>query len=736
MESKNKNSSFEEFKKTYIYEIIINPFKLKNLLYNKYGDIEEDFNLLYLDAILFSKNCHISIKYREYLIWDYIDEFLKRYYTKKESYERLPRIANYYKNYLRFFCNPFFKEFKKNDLIQIYGDDKAKVYYKDNYGGKNRERNSEVDNNNIDNNNPEEENLKKKNENEDNEHKNSENYKSLIFNTTVRSNIENNIITRSSVNTKNEYSKNFDSFFDSSFSNFNNFSSRKNNKNFTNFKKNDEEFNNNFNRYFNNDNNISLINNKIDNNKKNIQESLINLLNKVNSNSFTYDFITDENFNLSKNNNKKENFDIKTGGFNSNKIRFKQAQNNLNKEMKFPMNKEILDLKTDKKNFNFNKNANLKVKDPFQENKNSHKLNLNNLNNDLKVYEKNPISDGQELNLNAQSNNNIIKNNNQNKLLGVNPSLNNLNTRNSPVDINLKINQNLNLKNKLKEHGKNFNKMYNEILKESTNKLIDKHLNIQNINNLNINRINNANQNIYNNLEIKKNSKEKSCLEKKSKNYQGQNTNNPNVNKVIKNKCPSKEKNKENEIKVSEKEFQMMNNCKIRTVKENPKDNSKEQISPNSRHTANINLSKEKYKLNKISENEYIPNNNNLYNIKNSTNNFKIEGNNNVVINFSPRLDMDLNQLQNIENLENKLDISPEKLLYNISNRMGSPILNSIVNINIKPILQVNNNQSNVNIYNANANVIKNTKLKQDNNLNHNEPVYSTSQKTSIFIQF
>jgi len=62
--------------------------------------------------------------------------------------------------------------------------------------------------------------------------------------------------------------------------------------------------------------------------------------------------------------------------------------------------------------------------------------------------------------------------------------------------------------------------------------------------------------------------------------------------------------------------------------------------------------------------------------------------------------------------------------------------LNSIVNINIKPILQVNNNQSNVNIYNANANVIKNTKLKQDNNLNHNEPVYSTSQKTSIFIQF
>ncbi len=48
--------------------------------------------------------------------------------------ERIPKIVNYYKNYLKFFCNPVFRDFKANLVIQAYGDHKAKVYYKKNYG--------------------------------------------------------------------------------------------------------------------------------------------------------------------------------------------------------------------------------------------------------------------------------------------------------------------------------------------------------------------------------------------------------------------------------------------------------------------------------------------------------------------------------------------------------------------------------------------------------------------------
>jgi hypothetical protein len=55
-------------------------------------------------------------------------------YQNDESRERIPRISNYYRNYLKFFCNPVFREFTFNNLIQVYGDNKAEFYYKNNYG--------------------------------------------------------------------------------------------------------------------------------------------------------------------------------------------------------------------------------------------------------------------------------------------------------------------------------------------------------------------------------------------------------------------------------------------------------------------------------------------------------------------------------------------------------------------------------------------------------------------------
>ena len=61
-----------------------------------------------LDALLYSKNCHFIAQFNDFLIWDYIDEFLKREYTLQESLERLPKFSEFYKNYLTFFCTPTF----------------------------------------------------------------------------------------------------------------------------------------------------------------------------------------------------------------------------------------------------------------------------------------------------------------------------------------------------------------------------------------------------------------------------------------------------------------------------------------------------------------------------------------------------------------------------------------------------------------------------------------------------
>ena len=69
-----------------------------------------------------------------------------RFYTTDESEERIPKISNYYKNYLTFFCNPLFRDFPVNRLIQVYGDNKAELYYKNNYGGGKKKNDDDVNN--------------------------------------------------------------------------------------------------------------------------------------------------------------------------------------------------------------------------------------------------------------------------------------------------------------------------------------------------------------------------------------------------------------------------------------------------------------------------------------------------------------------------------------------------------------------------------------------------------------
>ena len=60
-----------------------------------------------INDLIDSKNCHLVAVFKDYLISDYIDEFLRRYYLNKEIKERLPKFEGNYKNYLTFFCKLF-----------------------------------------------------------------------------------------------------------------------------------------------------------------------------------------------------------------------------------------------------------------------------------------------------------------------------------------------------------------------------------------------------------------------------------------------------------------------------------------------------------------------------------------------------------------------------------------------------------------------------------------------------
>ena len=129
-------SIFEVDTKKEAFNLVHDPTKLLSLLYSKYGDIEEDFNDLYINQILYNKSSHFNIIFKEYLISDFIEEFLKRFYSFDESLVRIPKLSEYYKNYHLFFCQPFFTDFKFSSLMHTYGDNKAEIFYKNNYENK------------------------------------------------------------------------------------------------------------------------------------------------------------------------------------------------------------------------------------------------------------------------------------------------------------------------------------------------------------------------------------------------------------------------------------------------------------------------------------------------------------------------------------------------------------------------------------------------------------------------
>ena len=112
-------------------------FIIQQNLLNKYRNSKEEFNKQYIYSLLNNKKCHFTSIFKDFLIFDYLDEFLKRNYSIEESKHKLPKISIYYFHYLSFFCRPLFKSFYYNHIIQNYFDNKAEIFYKETYAIKN-----------------------------------------------------------------------------------------------------------------------------------------------------------------------------------------------------------------------------------------------------------------------------------------------------------------------------------------------------------------------------------------------------------------------------------------------------------------------------------------------------------------------------------------------------------------------------------------------------------------------
>ena len=119
---------------------------IKNNLNKNYSDLDlynrqtNPYVSMVVNTLIDNKNTKYCARYRDCMIYDYIDEFLKRFYSREETTGRLPGIAKYYKNYLKFMCKPTLRNLKVNNILHLYADQKAKIYHQIKYDKKGREK--------------------------------------------------------------------------------------------------------------------------------------------------------------------------------------------------------------------------------------------------------------------------------------------------------------------------------------------------------------------------------------------------------------------------------------------------------------------------------------------------------------------------------------------------------------------------------------------------------------------
>ena len=608
----------------------------KNL--EKYNSTPNLKNIMLINDLIESKETHFIATFKDFLISDFHEEFLRRYFLFHETKEILPKFYQYYKNYLNFFCKGIFSDFYLNEVMQEYGECQAEFYYNKNYGHKERNKKKEKkDLNEL------EHNHNELSESENNSNNNNNINIRSIFSKSIKYSID--IIQNSKINENQKdlsnikplnYTKeNSITLPDDSSVSYNDIITNQNSLRFIiNMIKNKNELNkkiknkkseiiSNKNRNkINNENNINyLINNNykkiMNNNNKNIlNKKETQTLSKTNSNA---NIKTKAKTRIKSSNNKSK--------VNPNISNYKKYIEFLTNKQRNKSNDPKIKISQDEFTFSLNKiNKNIKNKNIISP------LSPNGLINHFNFFSNNPE--------NKKALNNNIINNNPNKISSSLFLVNNLfnkTTRNSnkystifPLSTlknNLNKNKNNNITNNEKETKKVFkkDKIGNSNTNSTNNKFMNFNPNIsiksvknlspqsRNVNNNNYNTnskplsystVNNCNININNNIILSNNYFN-------SKNYHPMNGHHQ-VNSLTKKKFDKKMRQKNNLINKS-----LTKNTTSRNYSKNDLNRFKTEV-----NILNIlNQEKEKEKSNK---NTNIINNMNQYKSFRKSNNYEI----------------------------------------------------------------------------------------------------------------
>jgi len=182
------------------YKLVHDPTLLFHLLFIKYGDIEDDYNISYANQLIFNLRCHFNTTYKEHLHISN-EEFIENIYYLNQIKTKIIKLNEYYKNYLKFFSKPMFISSFYNKIINDYYDREAEIFYIKNYSQRKNSKEIKNDKNKKNNNNNI---LESSLSSLDNDTEND-----IIFNKRIKNIIDNNLDSKSititlDINTKND----------------------------------------------------------------------------------------------------------------------------------------------------------------------------------------------------------------------------------------------------------------------------------------------------------------------------------------------------------------------------------------------------------------------------------------------------------------------------------------------------------------------------------------------------
>ena len=121
-------------------------YKINSYLIKEYGpncNNKYKYSYQITENLIYNKGSHLVSEFKDKMIMDFIDEFLKRFYNKGESFQKIPQYSEFYINYQKYFCIPTFRVKFFNKKIHQQREKKAKNYYNEKFQEKDSDSISE-----------------------------------------------------------------------------------------------------------------------------------------------------------------------------------------------------------------------------------------------------------------------------------------------------------------------------------------------------------------------------------------------------------------------------------------------------------------------------------------------------------------------------------------------------------------------------------------------------------------